>query len=152
MCSAVSCGPASCLTHFEGVFITDRIGLLSISVNKLQFTGNCGLHMTFITYTHANEGFKHANTHSVSYWSICLLPETYIFANKILLIFYDAPWSNANGADLSPWLGGVVFQCITHMTNHPCVCLLVCVFVCAYMWTEKQITNLVWIRSIHKLS
>lgn len=43
---------------------------------------------------------------------------TYIFANEVLLILYDAPRSDADSADLAPWLGGVVFQRITHMANH----------------------------------
>lgn len=32
----VSCGSTSCPTQFEGVFITDRIGLLSIVLDKLS--------------------------------------------------------------------------------------------------------------------
>lgn len=62
---------------------------------------------------------------TVSYVLLSRLTVTYIFANKVLLIFYDAPRSNADSADLAPWLGGVVFQRITHVANHPCVKLCV---------------------------
>lgn len=92
---------------------------------QLQFTrfGNCG--------QTARDHFSHRHTwiraeackHTVCdrFILFCQFSGTYIFANKILLIFYNPPRSDTNGADLPSWLGSMVFQCITHMSNHPCV-------------------------------
>lgn len=52
---------------------------------------------------------KHTQMRSeASECSLSDLTETYIFTNKILLIFNDAPRSNADGADLPSRFGGVV--------------------------------------------
>lgn len=70
---------------------------------------------TLITWCHHCPEILHV-------WSpVCLFFLTHVFANKVLLIFYDPPRRDANGADFSPWLGGVVFQRVAHMVNHPCV-------------------------------
>ncbi|KAA8592392.1 hypothetical protein FQN60_017847, partial [Etheostoma spectabile] len=69
---------------------------------------------------------------------LLLVPtETHIFANKILLIFYNAPRSNANCADLPPGLGGVVFQCITHMAYHSCMCTISCMCVLCFTCVDS---------------
>lgn len=44
---------------------------------------------------------------------------THIFANEVLLVLHDAPGGDADGADLPSGLGGVVFQSVSHMANHP---------------------------------
>lgn len=79
----------------------------------------------------------------------CLLSlKTYIFANKVLLIFHDAPWSNADGTDLSSWLGGVVFQRITHMANHPCVCCWWCINIMSVWEKDIEVDNKISVRPV----
>ena len=147
MCAAVSCGCACCPTHFEGVFITDWIGLLSTAVNKLSAAIYC-LWQLWSAHDICHIPTCKQVVQVPTVWGfprdIFVFSETYIFANKILLIFYDAPRGDANGADLPPWLGGVVFQCVTYMANHTCVFTWVCVKTFESVFetrTEKQIPN-----------
>lgn len=105
-----SCSSTSCSAQ---VWTT---GLFSISVNKVSIV----ISILWQLWT----------AHDVFSYCICCDKEnnllyfvtwTYIFSYKILLVLYYAPWSNANGADLPPWLWGMVFQCVTHVANHSCV-------------------------------
>lgn len=110
----VSCGFTSCPVQFEGVFITDWIGLLSIALNKvsaviyrlLQPSTACYIFHT-ITYEAAlKNGEKKSPLQMLHVFclfiSIRTSRVTHIFANKVLLILYDAPRSDADSADLAP--------------------------------------------------
>lgn len=47
------------------------------------------------------------------------LYRSYIFANQILLVFYNPPGSYTDGADLSSRFWGMIFQGISNMPNDP---------------------------------
>lgn len=106
----VSCGFASCPVQFEGEFVTDWIGLLSIALNKVsaviyrlwQPWTACYIFYT-ITYEAA---LKNAGKNAFGKRFICFAFDasrvTHIFANEVLLILYDAPRSDADSADFAP--------------------------------------------------
>lgn len=110
----VSCGFTSCPVQFEGVFTTDWIGLLSIALNKVSAVIHrlwqpwtaCYIFHTITCEAALKNAKKKKNALSkcfiCSFFPSRASSATYIFANEVLLVLYDAPRSDADGADLAP--------------------------------------------------
>lgn len=112
----VSCGFTSCPVQFEGVFTTDWIGLLSIALNKVSaviyglwqpWTACYIFHTITCEAALKNAKKKKKCPEQMLHMFCSFFPSrassaTYIFANEVLLVLYDAPRSDADGADLAP--------------------------------------------------
>lgn len=52
---------------------------------------------------------------------VCSIFDAYVFSNEVLFALQDAPWSDANGADLPSGFGRVVLQSVSDVTYHSCI-------------------------------
>ena len=66
---------------------------------------------------------SHTITHTITHASLHSLFTviTHILAHEVFQILHNAPRGDPDGADLSTRFGGMVLECVSDMSDDPCV-------------------------------